>query len=250
MEFEELTEEQLQEYVGSLDETEAKKNALLAQVQELRTKLDKTGEKIDDLAAAIGSGNFDSAANICIDSSRLCGRLSSEMLMFPNSFGYKDSYKKVRRELATVKDVIFEKKGGAYLIRIPELLPHKMHTDYTDHTMKYIYDIDAWRASYYEAFAKEFQYGKINMSSDKVSICYLLHIPTNMQKGIPDTDNYDTKVMTDIISEFILYDDGYRFCNYFVDVIPDDALKDDSECYTQIIVCNADRREELLKIYG
>ena len=60
-------------------------------------------------------------------------------------------------------------------------------------------------------------------------ICFINHYKNI--KTAPDPDNIDTKVISDIISLFLLVDDSFPYRSQFIMAVEDD--KD----YTEIVIC-------------
>jgi len=247
----ELDEEQLKEYAGSQSD-EAKECSRLEDVISTMKKLKERHIKIEDkyesAISALKERNFNKIEDICTDMAISLDRLSGQIKLFPSEIGEKSSNTKIRLDkIDKRKKLLFYRNNICLRVIMPELLPHKQQYDVQTGKMKYYYDIDSWRATYYSQFAKEFINGKYKMFSEKASICYIMHIPQNMINSVYDTDNYDTKVLTDIIATFLLHDDNFICCNYFVDITVDKKLKDADECYTDIVICDAKNRESLLK---
>ena len=124
--------------------------------------------------------------------------------------------------------MIFEREDNKLRIILPELLPHRPQLDMNTKTIKYYYDIDKWRAAYYEAFQKEFMNGKYKLFDEKVVIVFLHHVTPGNK---PDIDNLDTKVIIDIITLFLLYDDEHNYLCHYMDMI------EDKMNYTEILIC-------------
>lgn len=248
----ELNEEQLREYAVSQSKEAAENFTLDDALEKFRyierayNKQKAMFEKVEEL---VSERRFDDAYDACSELGIALDRLSSRVKTYPFEIGEKSSNKKFRLDKIknSGKELKFERGEGFLRIVLPEMLPHKQQYDTETNKMKYYYDIDSWKAGYYNQFLKEFETGKYRIFSEKVSICYIIHVAPSMNKGIADTDNYDTKVMTDIITTFLLTDDNFLCCNFMVDVVLDDNCKDIDDCYTDIIICPADRREEVLK---
>ena len=244
-----MTEQQLNEYTKSqIEDDSAITKANIKQIEGLIYESKNNIFELINLENIISEKDSSKACDKISSIARAFGNIATKTRTLMYSLGIKDASNNIRHDLATEKNIKFDRREEYLNIIIPEMLPHKPQIDMTHGTVRYAYDIDQWRASYYEAFAREFINGKYNIFTDKVSICYIIHVPENMRKGIPDTDNFDTKVMTDIITNFLLKDDNFICCNYFVDVVIDKQCKRAEECFTEIIVCPADKRGKVLEI--
>ena len=250
-----LDEEQLREYASSQSEEAGRNYALEEAIDKLKyiQKAYKRQQKeFDVLIELLQNKCFDEVYDKCAEFGIKLDRLSTRVKTFPFEIGEKSSNAKVRLGNAALngRELIFKRNSEYLEVILPELLPHKQQYNAETGKMHFYYDIDSWKANYYNQFAKEFETGKYGMFYEKVSICYVMHIAENMKNGVADTDNYDTKVMTDIITTYLLYDDNFLCCNYMVDIVIDDNCHDVDDCFTDIIICPADRREEILKRMG
>lgn len=142
-----------------------------------------------------------------------------------------------------IKNVIIEDKNVSFtylengiIIKLPELLPHKPTVNVYDHSVQYYYDTDTWRESYYAAFRKEFENGKMKLF-EKKAIIIIKHHVSNKKAG--DIDNFDTKVIIDIVTDFLLIDDDHKYVCLFMDMVEDET----EEEYTEIIVCAMEDRD-------
>ena len=250
--FSELTDEQIREYSTSQSDEMAEGYAIDDAIKKLDIivkSYEKNKKNFDELKGYVLSRDFDEAYDKCADLGINLDRLSTRIKTYPFEIGEKSTKKRIRlgNMTETGKKIIFEKNDEFMRIILPEILPRKQQYDAEKGKMKYYYDIDAWKAKYFSQFASEFQHGKYLIFSEKVSLCYIIHASESMRAGIADTDNYDTKVMTDIITTFLLCDDNFLCCNYMVDVVIDDKCKSAEDAFTEIVVCPAEKREHILK---
>ncbi len=249
--IQELSDEQFKEYASGISEEFSKNEALgraldkFAYIAKAYNSLKPDFEYIKDL---LNDKDFDEAYDKCSQLGISLDRLSTRVKTYPFEIGEKSSNKKLKLEKASdEKKLAFDTKEDHLIITMPEILPRKQQYDVESGKMHYYYDIDAFKATYHKQFYDRFSNGKYRVFSEKVSICYLMYIPREMASLVGDTDNYDTKVMTDIISTYLLHDDNFLCCNYFVDIIVDESIKDIDGSMTKIIVCPSDKREEILK---
>ncbi len=250
----ELDEEQLREYASSQSQEAEKSYALndaIEKFEYIESLYQKKRGKFSKIQALLREKALDDVYDKCYDLAASIDRLSTRIKTFPFEIGEKSSNKKIRLEKLTDerKKLIFSREEEYLKIKLPEMLPHKQQFDSQSKKIKYYYDIDSWKATYYNQFLIEFENGKYRIFSEKVSICYIMHISPSMRRGVADTDNYDTKVMTDIITTFLLPDDNFLCCNYMVDVIIDENCIDIEDCYTDIIICLAEGREQIIKMF-
>ncbi len=138
--------------------------------------------------------------------------------------------KKDRRD-ATAVEVKFSMAGERLHITFPTLLPKKIErvsnsTAYTSADIRQMYE---------PAFNKFFSNGRHIIYSKKAAIIYT-HYFTSEREFI-DHDNFETKIVTDLITGSMLLDDSPKHCAILmdykmgeyshteVDVIPFDELK-------------------------
>lgn len=249
--FEELSDEQLRELAGGLSEDFSKADALSRAIEKFEYIEKKYGGLIKDfehIKLLLTDKEFDEAYESCSKLGISLDRLSTRVKMYPFEIGEKSSNKKIKlKGAAKGKILTFDRTNDYLRILMPEILPRKQQFDVESGKMNYYYDIDSFKATYHKQFYEEFINGKYRIFSEKVSICYIMHISKDMALSMGDTDNYDTKVMTDIISTYLLHDDDFLCCNYFVDIVIDKSVNSSDKAFTEIIVCPADRREEILK---
>ena len=247
----ELTDEQLREYAGGMSEEFAKSDALDRAVDKfgnIKKAYKKLESDFDNIKGLLLDRELDEVYDKCSQLGIFLDRLSTRVKMYPFEIGEKSSNKKIKLAGAVGgKELKFVKNDGYLEIVMPEILPRKQQYDVESGKMHYYYDIDSFKAAYNKQFYEEFMNGKYRIFSEKVSICYIMHISKEMAPSMGDTDNYDTKVMTDIISTYLLHDDNFLCCNYFVDIVVDDNVSRLDDGFTEIVVCPADRREEILK---
>ena len=251
----ELDEEELLQYAGSQSEEVQRSTELdeaMVRLENIKKAVEKTGKEFTSLKGLLKRKQFDESYDKCAEIGIMLDRASTRIKTYPFEIGEKSSNKKIRLDKADPngKKLSFVKDDGYMRIILPEMLPHKQQYDASTGKMRFYYDIDSWKATYYQQFLKEFEFGKFKMFDEKVSICYMMHVSSSMKSGIADTDNYDTKVMTDIIAMFLLHDDNFICCNYLVDIVIDEQCLDVEDCFTEIVVCPSDRREVILKELG
>ena len=248
----ELDEQQLREYASSQSQEAEEGYALndaIEKFEYIESLYQKKRGMFSKIEALLKEKALDDVYDKCYDLAASIDRLSTRIKTFPFEIGEKSSNKKIRLDKLTDerKKLIFSREEGYLKITLPEMLPHKQQYDSRSQKMKYYYDIDSWKATYYNQFLKEFENGKYRIFSEKVSICYIMHISPSKKRGVADADNYDTKVMTDIITTFLLPDDNFLCCNYMVDIVIDEKCIDIDDCYTDIIICPSEIREQVLK---
>ncbi len=130
------------------------------------------------------------------------------------------------------EDLEMSMDGQRLHIVFPTLLPKKIERL----SNQAVYSNADIRAIYEPAFTRFFSRGKHIIYSKKAVIIYT-HIFSS-QKEFKDHDNFETKIITDLITANLLLDDSPKHCAIFmdyrmgehshteVDVIPFDELKD------------------------
>lgn len=253
LDLQELSEEELAQYTDSMSDIEhdAPRENIAYLFKEIENGLADCNKLVGDARKDEENLSYNKLVSHAEKLAVKLGKMSKTARLIPVAVGAVKEESRIRYDMVKPVDVRFFKEDGYLRIRLPELLPHRPHFDVVSYYVQLSYDVDSWRASYMDAFGKAFATGKYVMFSEKISLCYILHIYSGISKSrIPDCDNYDTKVITDIIASYILTDDSFLCCNQFVDAVIDDKLKSVEECYTDIIACPTDRREEILKSCG
>lgn len=97
-------------------------------------------------------------------------------------------------------------------IILPRLLPKRIN--YKDIRHKTIENLDYIRCSYVEAFSNYFA-DKNFTFQDRVVI-YFKHIYSS-DKYMKDDDNFDYKIITDMITQYVLVDDNPKYCTKVID---------------------------------
>lgn len=223
MQFEKLSEQEFNEYVKQFDNTGRNieiGNALLEELNRVEEEVTKCASQVVKIRKMFLQKEISAAYDLCIRLSRKMSKLSTRIAMIPANYGIKEKNDYIANMVVPKKDVQFQYNDGVVVIQLPELLPHKPQLDVSTGKIRYYYDMDVWRASYYQAFLREFEFGKYKMPSGKVQISFLHHVTG---KNPPDIDNLEIKVIVDIITNFLLVDDSYKYVCYFMDMIEDDS---------------------------
>lgn len=247
----ELSNEELTEYANSLDIKKPDDvshiisciDSLLNSFRALETKLKNVRDHVKARKMKEAAGSYDS---FIYSLDRFVKKSRETAYLIPD----KDALERISMDRAMQKEVHIERYENYMRIRLNELLPHRATWDPSSNGMKLYYDRTSWRASYYVAFNKAFEYGRYKLFSDKMSICYIMHVCKDEKFGFLDCDNVDTKTITDVIATFVLRDDSYGYCNLFVDIVEDRECLTYEDCYTDIIVCPAKKREWILRELG
>lgn len=200
--------------VDNLTWIEEKMGKLLKEVSKLRVLIEKNQiEEMYDKCAYIAKG---------------LSNVSTTVGILPAEYGIKDKKEYINRVVVNKKNVAFIRNDNVLRIKLPELLPHRPQYDSSSKSMRYMYDLDQWRAGYHSAFAEEFMHGKYRMFGEKVCIIFLHHVNPDFNT---DVDNLEYKTITDIITLFLLVDDSHRYVSQFMDMVEDGGN------YTEIIIC-------------
>ncbi len=139
--------------------------------------------------------------------------------------------KQERRNLIG-EDVRFEMEGERLHIVFPSLLPRRINNN----SVKTVYTSSDIRQLYEPSFRRFFENGKHVIYSKKAAIIYTHYFSS--RKEFKDHDNFETKIITDLITGSLLLDDSPKNCAIVmdykmgdkshteVDVIPFDDIKD------------------------
>ena len=225
-----LSDEELEEYLQNFEETKELngKKIFVQDIESVKKKLEGYLHQINAIVNCINNEEYEVAYSKCHEIALKLSKESTYLNKLPFIYGEKNGMGKLKKEIVEKKDVKFIYEKESLRILLPELLPHKPQYDVSSGEIRYYYNIDVFRSSYYEVFAKEFMTGKYNMMEKKVLIIYKHHYK-NLYNA-PDPDNLDTKPMTDIITTFLLVDDSFPYCSQY-----HTAVEDNYE-YTEIII--------------
>jgi len=241
MDFIELTDDEVMQYADShigIQKEINWKNTYKEEINNIKKRIEKVVHNITIAEECVINNDYENSYKNLHNNAVKLSRIATMLNKLPITFGEKDGIEKVKRDYIEKKDVIFERKGNILVIKLPELLPHKQQFDVSTGQMRYYYDIDTFRASYYEVFDREFQKGRYKLLGTKVIIWYKHHF-SNINNA-PDPDNIDTKVMTDIITTYILRDDSFIYCNQLHTGI------EDKRDYTEIIILSEKELKNVL----
>lgn len=231
IDFKELTDEEFNRYAEQLcpsDNGNSLYNELKEDVEKKVTQIGSLSNQTDKLLECINKKDIEEIYKLCVKISKKLSRISKDFGMIPANYGIKNRNEYLRANVIEEKNVVFSYKNNVLHIKLPELLPHRPQFDTSTREMRYYYDIDAWRAGYLAAFQKEFINGKYRVYDNKVVLYFLHHV--DRTKNVPDIDNLEIKVITDIITLFLLTDDDHKHVCHFMDMVEDDSS------YTEIMI--------------
>lgn len=135
--------------------------------------------------------------------------LTQKIRGIPIEYGDADAYKNLKYDLAAkASDIGFFYEDGVLQIILPELVPKRWKSGEIFENLDYI------RCSYREAFREYFS--KQDIFFHEQILLEITHVYTK-EEEVLDHDNLDTKIITDLIAEFVLVDDDPRHCKYLID---------------------------------
>ncbi len=216
-----------------------RKKQLLKYMEHILGGYEKNKATLKNLKAAAETGDMGYMYENCPVLAKKLAGMATEISMIPAEYGIKDKNGYISRMAVAPKNIQVTQTKEELHIILPELLPHRPQFDSTTGRMRYLYDVDKWRSEYYNAFSAEFLYGKYRIMDVKACMIFLNHV-----KGADssDVDNFEYKVITDLITLFVLVDDSHRCLSQYMDVV------EDEENYTEIIVCPLKRMGDYLDI--
>lgn len=134
---------------------------------------------------------------------------------------FSGSMTKEERSNMIEEKLVFSRDNGHLHIIFPSLLPRRIKKDspLSHADIKQMYE---------PAFRKYFSDGKYRIYSQKAVIIYTHYFES--QKDFVDHDNFETKVITDLITSWLLLDDSPKFCSIFMD------YKIGEKCHTEVDV--------------
>lgn len=237
--FEEVSLEELEKLLyQNTENSKSKKELLIESIAQIGEKMGKCQTEIIDLANLVKKNQMEEMYARCSALTKKISNIATSLGILPAEYGIKDKKMYINKVVVEKKEVEFIRGTSDLHIILPELLPHRPQYDVTSGKMRYVYDIDKWRAGYYNAFSEEFMYGKYKIFGEKVCMLFINHVERGNET---DVDNLEYKIITDIITLFLLVDDSHRYLSHYMDMIEDERN------YTEIIICPQSRIGEYLK---
>lgn len=210
------------------DKKRLKKEQLLMEIAAIKKDFVACEKRLDIIYDAAEHTDMGTLYENCFTTAKKMGKTAAQVGMIPAEYGIRDKKEYIKRVAVEKKDIMVTQTSEELHIILPELLPHRPQYDSATRQIRYYYDVDRWRADYYSAFSAEFLKGKYRLMEEKVCMIFLNHVKGNIS---PDVDNFEYKIITDILTLFILIDDSNRYLSQFMDIV------EDEENYTEIIVC-------------
>lgn len=235
--FKAITLKEQENYLDHSTENKNRRVLLADDVKEIEGKVRKCFGEICNLQAMVENNAMEELYDSCASLSRRMANIATKIGLLPAEYGIKDKKDYINRVVVDKKNVIFDRREEMLQIILPELLPHRPQYDSVCNKMKYMYDVDKWRAGYYSAFSEEFAQGEYRIYGEKVCMMFLHHV---REDNNTDIDNFEYKVITDIITLFLLVDDSHRYLSHYMDMVEDGGN------YTEIILCPQRKIEEYL----
>lgn len=241
--FEELTDEELSEYINSFQNDTEKKLDMKKKIAEyicgIRKGLQQNAGTLKKIEKTLREEeNCDNLFEQLTSVSKSIANKSDRISEILADFGIIPKTTDVRTDILDV-ELNFRFFEDTIIIELPELLPHRPVYDVCTKTMRYFYDYDKWKNSYEKAFRKQFEHGKFSIYDDKVCVIFLHHFDKK-KKRVPDPDNLETKAIIDIIALYLLRDDSHKYMSHYVDAVEDDRS------FTEIIVCPISKIHEYI----
>lgn len=149
-------------------------------------------------------------------SSDLCQKIRGLMVEYGDPQGYKTLKSQIAHGQEPVpedqKIQFMELKPEGIKIILPDLLPSRIN--YKNIKERAVENIDYVRCNYIGAFSEYFA-DKNYTFQDRVVIM-IKHFYVS-ESAIKDDDNYDYKIITDMIAEYVLVDDSPKYCTKVYD---------------------------------
>lgn len=221
------------------DPGKEKRDKLKNRLEQIRKEHDKNMIALSKLIDVAENGNLDYLYVNCPILAKKMSKTATLTGMIPAEFGIKEKKEYISRVAATKKSIQVTQTEDELHIILPELLPHRPQYDSSTGKIRYFYDVDKWRTDYYSALSAEFMRGKYRLMDVKACMIFLNHVRGSESA---DVDNFEYKVITDLVTLFVLVDDSHRCLSQYMDVVEDD------ENYTEIIVCPLKRIGDYLDI--
>lgn len=234
MDFKELDENEFEKYIvnsmGEKGHDFEMKKELEKDVFYVDRQFSNLSQNLTKYKEYIDTGMYEQFKKSILNLSSRVLKLSKYIASLSWKYTGADKYEVISNVILEKKDIKFTYLDKGIVIRLPELLPHRPTVNVYDRSVQYYYDTDTWRESYYTAFREECKNGKMKLFTKK-AILIIEHHVTDKKGG--DIDNFDTKIITDIIADFLLIDDDHRHLCMYMDMVEEKEVEE----YTEIILC-------------
>lgn len=172
----------------------------------LAGRVQKGLQALNDISDQAGEDFFKKTWEIVGQSERLTQQIRS----IPIEYGQNNAYQLLKEHLSgsDVSKIDFEQmEHNALRIILPELAPRRFNP--RKHDEQFLENIDYIRSSYAEQFRNFFS-GKKIFYKERVVILYKNYFES--ADRMIDDDNFNYKLLTDMIAEYILHDDNPKYC--------------------------------------
>lgn len=212
MRLESLSEEEfgkiIEEYASEeeYDDYTSKKT-----VSDLLNTMENSSDRIKGSVNELREYMFCEKPNYCLIKKEIDKLNKNIRKMIKNVYEislYSGAMDKSERLNMVEEQLLFSQDGEHLHITFSTLLPRRVTKD----SPVKITDI---KQMYEPAFRKQFSNGKHKIYSEKAVIIYTHYFSS--KKEFVDHDNFETKVITDLITSWLLLDDSPRFCSIFMD---------------------------------
>lgn len=222
-EIKELSDTELNAYLDSImkndkeyqehQQSESIIKYYIEKIQDANKRCENIQKRLRKIEKVIRDKNFDESYNQCIAVSNSLGNLSQDLRVLPSKFGctneltsYSVADDNYPIEFFYMEDIL--------KIVLPEILPHRLRINDNDNRLVTMQNYAFNKQRIYNKFAKEFEYGKFKIYDERV-VLFFNNIYTDAKFFI-DSDNVDTKIITDIIASYVLIDDNPMWCSHYV----------------------------------
>ena len=171
--------------------------------------LSKDNKKIETLLpkikSSVDSNNWDKFSNDLVSCIKAAEVMIQKMKSLPIYFGIDKSVMNSSSYLKETDLLRIEQHGNMFKIVFRDLLPRRMKNGSVSENLDYL------RNHYYTAFENFFT-GKRDFCkyTERVVLIYKNYYSNN--KEVIDDDNFDIKLITDFISQYMLIDDNPIRC--------------------------------------
>ncbi len=201
-------------------------------------KYRRVGRKLEKMKEFEEKREFEDLCQYSKELIRECENLTQQVRMIPIEYGSNDAIKQIKDHLldSNEKDrrvKISMPKEDVILIKLNELLPRRQQNG------KIFENLDYLRCIYLESFKKFFS-DKHIIYRERVVILFKNFFPE--ESSMIDDDNFDTKIITDMIAEYVLIDDNPKRCMKIFDY----GISNDK--HTEIIIFPLSRWHEFIEM--
>lgn len=210
-------------YIESLPEYEEEQKKLeikseyFKKIDKITTENNKINTLLSQIKLLLEEKSYSEVYDLCDKVAILSQSNTQRVRRLPIDFGAKDGISQIKRTIVEKANIQFEYLNYDVLhIILPDLLPIRPRYDSGKKILKQTVNYDYLRSTYLEAFSQEFKNGKYRIKDGRRAVIAFINYYEE-DSLIKDHDNLDVKIITDILAEFVLFDDDPLSLSHYMD---------------------------------